>query len=66
MPLNTQALIDKIKTLPAERISEVEDFVDFIRLRDRQRSLAGEAAAASEPAFAAIWSNPEDDAYDAL
>jgi hypothetical protein len=66
MPLNTQALIDKIKALPAERIAEVEDFVDFIRLRDRQRSLAREAAAASEPAFAAIWSNPEDDAYDAL
>jgi hypothetical protein len=66
MPPNTQALIDKIKALPAERISEVEDFVDFIRLRDRQRSLAREAAAASEPAFAAIWSNPEDDAYDAL
>ncbi len=66
MPMNTQALIDKIKALPAERISEVEDFVDFIRLRDRQRSLARAAAAASEPAFAAVWSNPEDDAYDAL
>ncbi len=66
MPMNTQALIDKINALPAERISEVEDFVDFIRLRDRQRSLARAAAAASEPTFAAVWSNPEDDAYDAL
>jgi len=23
-------------------------------------------AAASEPAFAAVWDNPEDDAYDAI
>ena len=27
---------------------------------------AEQAAAASDPAFAAIWSNPEDDIYDAL
>ncbi len=66
MPADTRALIDKIKTLPADRISEVKDFVDFIRLREQQRGLASAAAAASEPAFAAVWSNPEDDAYDAL
>jgi hypothetical protein len=66
MPANTQALIDKIKGLPAERIAEVEDFVDFIRLREQDRTLARAAAAASEPAFAGIWSNPDDDAYDVL
>jgi len=64
--VDPKALIDKIAALPSERISEVEDFVDFLRLRDQDRSLSRAAAAASEPAFAAVWDNPEDDVYDAL
>ena len=43
-----------------------EDFVDFIALRAQERSLARVAAATSEAAFAKIWSNPDDDAYDVL
>jgi hypothetical protein len=66
MPPHTQALIEKIRTLPAERIAEVEDFVDFIRLREQERTLTRAASAASAPAFAAIWNNPDDDAYDAV
>ena len=63
---NPQSLIEKIKALPPERLDEVEDFVDFIVLRTRKRSLARVAAASSEAVFAKIWSNPDDDAYDAL
>jgi hypothetical protein len=63
---HTRALIEKIQALPAERIAEVEDFVDFIRLRDQERSLTRAAAATSAPAFAEIWSNPDDNAYDDL
>jgi hypothetical protein len=66
MPAVSDALIRKIETLPPERIVEIEDFVDFIRLREQERSLAAAAAAASAPAFAAVWINPEDDVYDAL
>jgi len=66
MPADTKALLEKIAALPADRIAEVEDFVDFIRLREQERALTRAAAAASAPTFAAIWSNPEDDAYDAL
>jgi hypothetical protein len=66
MPADTKTLIEKIEALPAERIAEIEDFVDFIRLREQERSLTRAAAAASAPAFAAVWSNPEDDVYDAL
>jgi hypothetical protein len=66
MPANTEALIEKIQTLSPDRLAEVEDFVDFIRLRDQERTLTRDAAAASSPAFAAIWSNPEDDCCDAL
>ena len=66
MPADTKTLIEKIEALPAERIAEIEDFVDFIRLREQERALTRAAAAASAPAFAAVWSNPEDDVYDAL
>ncbi len=63
---NAHALMEKIQALPPERLSEVEDFVDFIRLREQERALTRAASAASAPAFAAIWNNPDDDAYDAL
>lgn len=32
-----QALIKKIQSLPADRIAEVEDFVDFLRQRTKLR-----------------------------
>ena len=63
MPADTKALIMKIEALPDERIAEIEDCVDFFRLREQERALTRAAAAAS---FAVIWSNPEDDVYDAL
>jgi hypothetical protein len=66
MPSNTKALIEKLQTRPPDRLAEVEDFVDFVRLREQQRALARDATAVSAPAFAGIWSNPEDDVYNAL
>jgi hypothetical protein len=66
MPANTQALMAKIQALPEEQIVEVEDFVDFIAARAQERALVRAAAAASTPSFEKIWSNPEDDVYDAL
>jgi hypothetical protein len=61
MAANTKALLKKIEALPEERIAEIEDFVDFIRLREQEQALTRAAAIASAPAFAAIWNNPEDD-----
>lgn len=62
----TQSLIEKIQALPADRIAEIEDFVDFIRMREQDRELTRAAAGMSEPAFAAVWNNSDDDVYDAL
>ena len=31
-----QGLIEKLKTLPPERVAEVEDFVDFLRAREEE------------------------------
>ncbi len=66
MSIDSKALIEKIEALPPERVAEIEDFVEFIRVREQERALARAAATASAPAFAAIWNNPEDDVYDAL
>ena len=66
MSTSTRALIEKIETLPPDRLAEVDDFVDFICLRERERALIRAAAATSLAVFAAVWNNPEDDVYDAL
>ncbi|MES9856584.1 MAG: DUF2281 domain-containing protein [Sedimenticola sp.] len=34
---NAQALIEKIQSLPTDRIAEVEDFVDFLTQRAKLR-----------------------------
>ena len=66
MIANAQLLIEKIQSLPPDRLAEVDDFVDFLRLREQERSLTQRAAQVSAPAFAAVWDNPDDEAYDAL
>lgn len=63
------SLVRKIGELPRERVSEVEDFVDFLNHREREISdtaLRRAAMNANAPSLASIWSNPEDDTYDAF
>ncbi len=66
MHRDAAVLTEKIRTLSPEQIGEVEDFVEFIRLRAEERGVTRTAATASGPAFEAVWANPEDDVYDAL
>ena len=61
----TEFLLAKIQALSPQRLSEVEDFIDFVAERDQQMALVHAASAASYPTLALIWSNPEDDVYDA-
>ena len=61
-----QALLEKIRRLPPERVAEVEDFVDFLRVRDDDRRLTHVAAKLSEAAFAQVWDNVDDADYDRL
>lgn len=59
-------LLDKIRSLPPERVAEVADFVDFLRSRDLERGLTHSATRVSEAAFAKVWNNPDDADYDQL
>ena len=66
MTATVQILIEKIQSLPPKSIAGVDDLVDFLRLREQDRHLIRTAAQASQPAFAAVWDNKEDEAYDVL
>lgn len=59
----SEELIEKIKSLPPERVAEVEDFVDFIAQRDERR-LVQAAARLSEESFRQVWDNEEDSVYN--
>ena len=59
-------LIQKLQRLPAQRLAEVEDFVDFLQAREENRQLVQAAAKAAEARFATVWDNDEDAAYDRM
>ena len=59
-------ILEKLKGLPPERVAEVEDFVDFLRVRAEEQRLTKSATKASEPVFKKVWDNPEDADYDRL
>ena len=59
-------LVEKIEILTPQQVAAVDEFVDLLIAHGQERALAHAAAAVSEPAFSAVWNNPEDDAYDAI
>jgi hypothetical protein len=61
-----QELIEKIRSLPVDKLAEVEDFIDFLRQREEERQLGTAVTGASEAAFAKVWDNPDDAEYDRL
>jgi hypothetical protein len=61
-----QSLISKMRSLPPERLMEVEDFIDFLRQAGEDRRLRQAVAKLSEDAFRKVWDNPEDAEYDRL
>jgi hypothetical protein len=61
----TSVLVEKIHSLPQEKLAEVEDFVDFLAQREDRR-LTRAATKLSEKAFRKVWDNPRDAAYDRL
>ncbi len=63
-----QRLIEKIRKLSSTRITEIEDFVDFLYQRESQddHNLTLAATKLAESTFAKVWDNSEDAAYDDL
>jgi hypothetical protein len=56
----------KLQTLSQERITEVEDFIDFLKQRDESSQLTRNAMKLTEPLLSNLWNNIEDAEYDQL
>jgi len=61
-----QTLLEKIQSLSPERVEQVEDFVDFLKMREQDRAVVQAAARLSEHAFREVWDNADDAEYDRL
>jgi hypothetical protein len=66
MQTSVEKVLKKLKHLSPQRVSEVEDFIDFLKQKDNELSLREDFAHASETSFANVWDNDEDAAYDRL
>ncbi len=58
--------MEKIRSLSADKVLEVEDFIDFLRQRTSDRYLVQAAARLSEDSLRKVWDNPDDADYDRL
>jgi hypothetical protein len=58
--------MEKLRSLPPEKLAEVEDFVDFLRERTEDRRLIHSATSLSEKAFQKVSDNRDDSEYDRL
>lgn len=61
-----EQVVQKLQALTPNRISEVEDFIDFLSQRDTDQQLTQSAMTASEPTLNKIWNNTDDAEYDQL
>jgi hypothetical protein len=61
-----EQVVRKLQLLSPDRVSEVEDFIDFLSQRGLDQQVVQAAMAASQPALSEIWNNPEDAEYDQL
>ena len=68
MPKHATAeqLIQKIRELPPDKITEVEDFVDFLRMKSDELLAKHAITKLSEKAFEKVWDNEDDAEYDNL
>jgi hypothetical protein len=61
-----QTIIERLRTLPRERVAEVEDFIDFLHERQQIQGVVNASSRLSETVFHEIWDNPDDSDYDRL
>jgi len=61
-----RVLIQKIRSLPRDKVSAVEDFVDFLSQKNRDYLLLQAGNNLAEQAFKKVWDNSEDQEYDRL
>jgi hypothetical protein len=60
------AILEKLQSLPPERLAEVADFIAFVSQQDAERTLRESVSRASNIAFEEVWDNDDDAIYDRL
>lgn len=63
---NEAELLDKLRALPADKIAEVADFIEFLQQKAEAAQLSSAVSRIAEPAFKKVWDNPDDADYDQL
>ncbi|MDA3850531.1 MAG: hypothetical protein PF447_04595 [Spirochaetaceae bacterium] len=66
MQIQVETMIEKLNHMSPQRLAEISDFIDFLQQRDQNLRLKRDFSKGSETAFAKVWDNEEDSAYDAL
>ena len=61
-----RSILQKIQGLSPDKLSQVEDFVDFLSQRDEDRKLVQAGSKLAEEVFNKVWDNDEDKEYDQL
>ncbi len=57
-------VVQKLKALPAERLAEVENFIDLLNRRGHNRAATRAAMAITQSRLEAVWDNEDDAVYD--
>lgn len=66
MQPQVEHMLEKLEHLSPDRLAEVEDFIDFLQQRDRDKRLRQDFTQASKDAFNKVWDNDDDAIYDSL
>ncbi|WP_339753673.1 hypothetical protein [uncultured Marinobacter sp.] len=66
MQPQVEHMLEKLEHLSPERLTEVEDFIDFLNQRDQDKRLRQDYAQAAEDTFSKVWDNDDDAIYDTL
>jgi hypothetical protein len=66
MQTQVKYIVEKLVHMSPDRLAEINDFIDFIRLRDQDIQLHKQFSQASEAAFTKVWDNDDDAVYDSL
>ena len=66
MQTQLNQMMAKLEHFPPGKLAEVEDFIDFLQQREQDDSLRQTYTHASETAFAEVWDNDADAAYDRI
>ncbi|MEP6933428.1 MAG: DUF2281 domain-containing protein [Nitrospirota bacterium] len=65
--VHEQTILEKLRSLPPDRVAEVEDFVDFLTHRQAdERVLTQAAGGLANAALTRVWDNPDDADYDRI